>query len=72
MSKKISRVSRQIDELPSAHGPRLPGFVGDPVIGLGDVVRRATSYLGFRSCEGCERRADALNRWLAFKVRRPR
>lgn len=45
---------------------RLPGFVGDGEIGLGDVVKRATSYLGIRSCGGCEQRRAALNRWMAF------
>jgi len=72
MSKKTSRVPRQVDGLPSPQNPRLPGFVADPEIGLGDVVKRATSYLGIQPCAGCERRAEVLNRWLAFKVRRPR
>jgi hypothetical protein len=45
---------------------RLPGFVGDEDIGLGDAVKRATSYLGIRSCGGCEQRRVALNRWMVF------
>ena len=51
---------------------RLPGFVTDEDIGLGDVIKRATSTLGIRPCGGCERRAAALNRWLAFTDRRPK
>ncbi|MFD4656871.1 hypothetical protein ACFWP2_14740 [Kitasatospora sp. NPDC058444] len=43
---------------------RLPGFVTDQDIGLGDAVKRVTSTLGIRPCGGCERRAAALNRWL--------
>jgi hypothetical protein len=49
---------------------RLPGFIGDEEIGLGDVIKRATSYLGKQPCKGCGRRADALNRWLVFTNRR--
>ncbi|MEU1283573.1 hypothetical protein [Kitasatospora sp. NPDC005856] len=43
---------------------RLPGFVTDQDIGLGDAVKRVTSTLGIRPCGGCERRAAALNRRL--------
>ena len=53
----------------SAHPPRqirLPGFITDEPLGLGDVVKRATSYLGIAPCAGCERRAATLNRWLVF------
>jgi hypothetical protein len=50
----------------ASHHMRLPGFVGDEDIGLGDAVKRATSYLGIRSCGGCEQRRVALNRWMVF------
>lgn len=50
---------------------RLPGFVSDePVVGLGDAIKRATSTAGIRPCGGCERRAAALNRWFVFSGRR--
>jgi len=45
---------------------RLPGFVSDDEIGLGDVVKRATTSLGIRPCGGCQKRADALNRRVVF------
>jgi hypothetical protein len=45
---------------------RLPGFVADEAIGLGDVVQRATYAMGIKPCGGCERRAAALNRWMVF------
>jgi hypothetical protein len=45
---------------------RLPGFVRDEEVGLGDVVKRATYSIGIRPCGGCGRRAAALNRWVAF------
>jgi hypothetical protein len=45
---------------------RLPGFVVDEAIGLGDVVKRATYAMGIKLCSGCEQRAAALNRWMVF------
>ncbi|GAB63588.1 MAG: hypothetical protein DWB56_14580 [Candidatus Jettenia sp.] len=45
---------------------RLPGFVADEDIGLGDVVKRVTSAAGIKPCGGCERRAAALNQWFVF------
>jgi hypothetical protein len=48
---------------------RLPGFIKDEEIGLGDAIARATSYVGIRPCGGCKRRAAALNRWMAFSRR---
>jgi hypothetical protein len=54
------------------HRVRLPGFITDDEIGLGDVIKRATSYLGKHPCGGCGRRADALNRWLVFTNRTSR
>ena len=56
----------------STHQVRLPGFITGDEIGLGDVVKRTTSYLGIPSCGGCERRAAKLNRWLVFTPRQSR
>jgi hypothetical protein len=53
----------------SKHEPfrvRLPGFVRDEEIGLGDVVKRMTYAAGIRPCGGCEKRAAALNRRMIF------
>ncbi len=47
-------------------------FLTDENIGLGDVIKRATSAVGVRPCGSCEQRAAALNRWLAFSGRRPK
>lgn len=41
---------------------RLPGFVSDEEVGLGDIIKRATTVAGVRPCGGCDRRAAALNR----------
>jgi len=51
------------------HRVRLPGFITDEEIGLGDVIKRATSYIGIKPCGGCQRRAAALNRWVIFTGR---
>lgn len=51
---------------------RLPGFIADAEIGLGDAIQRATSYVGIRPCGGCQRRAAALNRWMVFTRRHQR
>jgi hypothetical protein len=48
---------------------RLPGFVNDEDIGLGDAIKHVTYALGIRPCGGCERRAATLNRWFVFKAR---
>jgi hypothetical protein len=54
----------------SRHQVRLPGFVPDESIGLGDVVKRLTSTAGVRPCGGCADRAQRLNSWLVFTGRR--
>jgi hypothetical protein len=48
---------------------RLPGFVRDEDIGLGDAIKHVTYGFGIRPCGGCERRAAALNRWFVFTGR---
>ncbi|SEE09898.1 hypothetical protein SAMN05216482_9183 [Streptomyces sp. PAN_FS17] len=48
---------------------RLPAFIDDE-IGLGDVVKRVTYSTRLRPCSGCDRRAAALNRWIAFSGRK--
>ncbi len=51
---------------------RLPGFIEDDDVGLGDVIKRATSSVGIRPCGGCAARAQRLNNWLVFSGRRQR
>ena len=53
----------------SPHLTRLPGFVTDEDIGLGDAIKHVTYALGIRPCGGCERRAAALNRRFVFARR---
>ncbi len=51
---------------------RLPGFVSEEDVGLGDAIKRATSTVGIKPCGECGRRAAALNRWMVFSGRRLR
>jgi hypothetical protein len=67
--------SRSSDPRQSGQKPyrvRLPGFVSDEEVGMGDVIKRATSTVGIKPCGGCNRRAAALNRWMVFSGRHPR
>ena len=48
------------------HRVRLPGFLVEEEVGLGDAIKRITYRLGVEPCAGCEQRAAKLNRWLRF------
>ncbi len=48
------------------HRVRLPGFLIEEEVGLGDVIKRVTYAMGIKTCGGCENRAAALNRWMHF------
>jgi hypothetical protein len=59
------------DELPSdsqrsTHRVRLPEFLIDEEMGLGELIKRTTYAMGIKTCGGCEKRAAALNRWVHF------
>ena len=60
---------KRTDEPKPEHGPhkvRLPGFLIEEEIGLGDVIKKTTYAMGITPCGGCEKRAAALNRWMTF------
>jgi hypothetical protein len=52
------------------HRVRLPGFTAETEVGLGDLIKQFTYAFGIKSCEGCERRAAFLNRWMVFTSQR--
>lgn len=65
MSRKTTTANKpKIKREP--HRLRLPGFVADQEIGLGDIIKRATYAMGIKPCGGCERRAAVLNQWMTF------
>lgn len=45
---------------------RLPGFIIEQEVGLGDLIERVTHAMGIEPCSGCRKRATALNRWMVF------
>ena len=49
-----------------SHRVRLPAFLIDEEMGLGDAIERVTYAMGIKPCSGCEKRAAALNRWVRF------
>jgi hypothetical protein len=46
------------------HRVRLPGFIVEREVGLGDAITRIAYTAGLRPCDGCQRRAAMLNRWV--------
>jgi hypothetical protein len=65
---EVGRADR--DQPAAPHRVRLPGFTADTEVGLGEVIKRATSLAGIRPCGSCRERAASLNRWLVFSGRR--
>ena len=60
------KAGTQVIEKDEPYRVRLPRFISDEEIGLGDAVKRVTYAIGMRPCGGCAARAAALNRWMAF------
>jgi hypothetical protein len=48
------------------HRVRLPGFLVEDEVGLGDAIKRVTYAIGIQPCGGCHKRATAFNRWMTF------
>ena len=55
----------QMDDQPT-HRVRLPGFLIEEEVGLGDLIKKKTYAMGIKPCSGCEKRAAVLNRWMTF------
>jgi hypothetical protein len=68
-SRESARMAN--DPAPGAPGPALhtivlPTFLLDHEVGLGQLLKRATSSVGARPCVLCEQRAARLDQWLRF------
>jgi hypothetical protein len=63
---KRRRSEQRKQEQAPAHRVRLPGFLIEKEIGLGDLIKKTTYAMGIKPCAGCEKRAAALNRWMSF------
>jgi hypothetical protein len=70
MSQDQPKAARADRDQPTPHRVRLPGFTAETEVGLGDVIKRATSLAGIRPCGSCLERAASLNRWMVFSGRR--
>lgn len=70
MKRTETRIAAKEGRERPRHRVRLPGFINDSEIGLGDVIKRATYAIGIKPCSGCDRRAAALNRWMFFSRKR--
>lgn len=64
MKKRERKATRDAER--QTHRVRLPGFLIEDEIGLGDVIKRVTYAVGIKPCGGCEKRATALNQWMHF------
>lgn len=66
MNKEAAKEHQAAKTARQPYRVRLPGFITDEDIGLGDVIKRATAAAGVRPCGSCEQRAALLNRWFTF------
>ena len=64
--KEVEKISHAREQSQPRHRVRLPGFLVEDEVGLGDVVKRMTYAMGVKPCGGCEKRAAALNQWMHF------
>src|SRR5262245_52531668 len=73
---EVNEPETKSDDMAKAQGQpyrvRLPGFITEEDIGLGEVIKRATSAVGLQPCGGCTKRAALLNRWFVFSGKRPK
>jgi len=65
VTKKSSAARKETNER-QPHRMRLPGFLIEEEIGLGDAIKHVTYAMGLKPCGGCEKRAASLNRWMRF------
>jgi hypothetical protein len=70
MSDEESTGQRSGSSQREPHRVRLPGFISDEKVGLGELVKKATSMVGIRPCGGCAERAKRLDNWMVFSRRR--
>ena len=66
MSLKEAANNQRPESQPRPYRVRLPGFLIEEEIGLGDAIKRVTYAMGIKPCGGCEKRAAALNQWMRF------
>jgi hypothetical protein len=68
----MSEILRADEERGSKHSIRLPRFLVDEPVGLGQVVKRITKLIGVQPCGACEDRAARLDQWLSISPTKQR
>jgi hypothetical protein len=63
---KEKQVRKTEHEQPLPHRVRLPGFLIENEVGLGDAIKKATYAMSIKPCAGCNQRAAKLNRWMVL------
>ena len=66
MKERHPANKRESEHVQKPRRVRLPGFIVEEEIGLGDAIKRVTYAVGIKPCGGCEKRAAALNRWMVL------
>jgi hypothetical protein len=64
MNRKETTKEQGEEPRPQPYRVRLPGFLIEEEIGLGDAIKRVTYAMGIKPCGGCQKRAATLNRWM--------
>jgi hypothetical protein len=65
-TREPESINARVEEGSPPHRLRLPGFIREEELGLGDAVMRITHAAGIKPCGACQQRAAALNRWMVF------
>ena len=65
MEKKVTLLRQH-----ATRNIRLPGFIIQEEIGLGDIIKRMTYKMGIEPCNSCEKRAELLNRHFVFSPKK--
>jgi hypothetical protein len=69
MNREEETATTQTSQRP--YTVRLPGFISDEEVGLGDVVKRATYAVGIKPCGGCNRRRRSRVGRNSFRTWKP-
>ena len=62
MTEPTQSTAYKSDDAAAPLRVRLPGFIREEDIGLGDAITRVAYAFGIKACGGCDQRASMLNR----------
>ena len=67
MEQNVQQESPEKKNPSQPYRVRLPGFLIQEEVGLGDAIKKLSYAVGIKPCGGCSQRSAALNRWMTFK-----